>query len=109
MNLTQYQDILDQNLAASARRLELGCKWIFQQDNNPMHTSKSTNKWLIDHKINILQCPSQSLDVNPIDKQILPPIFLRFFFLLNKNLSLSNCISIKIILYSKNVEHTIYR
>ncbi|MGH0169174.1 UNVERIFIED_CONTAM: hypothetical protein FKN15_056301 [Acipenser sinensis] len=62
MNSTQYQDIV-----ASARRLKLGRKWIFQQDNDPKHTSKSTKKWLIDHKINILQWPSQSSDLIPIE------------------------------------------
>ena len=32
---TKYQDILANNLVASARRLKLGRKWIFQQDNDP--------------------------------------------------------------------------
>ena len=41
---------LPKNLVASARRLELGREWIFQQDNNPTPTSKSTKKWLIGHK-----------------------------------------------------------
>ena len=34
MNFTQYQDIFVKNLVASARRLKLGRKWIFHQDNN---------------------------------------------------------------------------
>ena len=33
-----------QNLVASAKRLKLGHKWIFQQDNSPKHTSKATKK-----------------------------------------------------------------
>jgi hypothetical protein len=40
---------------ATGQELKLGRKWILQQDNNPKHTSNSTKKWLIDHKINILQ------------------------------------------------------
>jgi hypothetical protein len=30
MKFTQYQDILAQNLVASAKSLKLGLKWIFQ-------------------------------------------------------------------------------
>jgi hypothetical protein len=37
MDFTKYQDILSKNLVASAMTLTLGCKWIFQQDNNPKH------------------------------------------------------------------------
>jgi hypothetical protein len=35
LNFTQCQDILSKNMFASARRLKLGSKWIFQQYNNP--------------------------------------------------------------------------
>jgi hypothetical protein len=68
MNSSMYQDILANNLVDSAGRLKLGFKWIFHEDNNPKHTSTSTNKWLIDNKINILQWPSQSQTRNPIEK-----------------------------------------
>jgi hypothetical protein len=44
MNFTRFNDILAKNLVASARRLKLGRKWIFQQNNNPKLASK---KWLI--------------------------------------------------------------
>ena len=37
MDFTKNQDILSKNLVASVMRLTLGCKWIFQQDNNPKH------------------------------------------------------------------------
>ena len=62
MNSMKYQDILNQNLAAPARKL--GCCWIFQQDNDPKQMSKSTQKWLTEHKIKLLPRLSQSPDLN---------------------------------------------
>ena len=49
------------NLAAPPGKLKLGRRWIFQ-DNDPIHTSKSTQKWVTEHKIKLL--PSQSPDLN---------------------------------------------
>uniref|UniRef100_A0A8K9V481 Tc1-like transposase DDE domain-containing protein n=1 Tax=Oncorhynchus mykiss TaxID=8022 RepID=A0A8K9V481_ONCMY len=51
---------------ASVRRLGLGRRWTFQQDNDPKHTSRSTQKWFCDNKINVPPWPSQSPDLNPI-------------------------------------------
>ena len=45
INSSKYQGILAKNLLDSARKLRLGHKWTFQQDNDPKHTSKSTQKW----------------------------------------------------------------
>lgn len=67
MNSTKYQAILADNLVASARRLGLGRMWTFQQDIDPKHTSRSTQKWFCDNKINVLPWPSQSPDLNPIE------------------------------------------
>ena len=33
-----YVDILKQHLKTSVRKLRLGCKWVFQMDNDPTHT-----------------------------------------------------------------------
>ncbi len=38
-----------------------------QQDNDLKHTSKSTSEWLKENKIKVLESPSQSLDLNPIE------------------------------------------
>jgi transposase len=40
---------------------------IFQQDNDPKHTSKKARKCLQDLNMNVLEWPPQSPDLNPIE------------------------------------------
>ncbi len=39
----------------------------FQQDLAPAHTAKSTNSWLNDHGVGVLDWPANSPDLNPIE------------------------------------------
>ena len=40
---------------------------VFQMDNDPQFTGKLVTKWLKGNKkANVLECPLQSLDLNPI-------------------------------------------
>ena len=66
MNAAMYGDILD-NLLKSALDLRLGQGFIFQQDNDPKHITKITKEWLQDNSVNVLEWPSQSPDLNPIE------------------------------------------
>ena len=59
-------DILKQDLKTSVR-LKLGCKWVFQMDNDPKHNSKVVAKCLKDNKVKVLEWQSQSPDLNPIE------------------------------------------
>ena len=67
MNGAMYRQILSNNLLASARTLEMGRGWVFQHDNDPKHTAKETKEWLLKNHIKVMEWPSQSPDLNPIE------------------------------------------
>lgn len=68
MNAEQYVDILDGGVVESMEKLDMDLDTaIFQQDNDPKHTSKKADKWFEDNDITVLGWPAQSPDINPIE------------------------------------------
>ena len=67
MNAAMYRDILDVNLLQSALDLRLGRRFIFQKDNDPIHTAKISKEWLRDNSVNVLEWTSQRPDLNLIE------------------------------------------
>ena len=48
------------------RTSDLGESFNFQQANNTKHTAKTTQEWIRDKSLNVLEWPSQIPDLNPI-------------------------------------------
>ena len=67
MDSEVYQEILEQSIRPSVKELKLGRKCGFKQDNDPKYSSKSTKEWLTRKNICVLDWPSPSPDLNPIE------------------------------------------
>ncbi|KAJ4937980.1 hypothetical protein JOQ06_002607 [Pogonophryne albipinna] len=67
MNGAMYREILSDNLLPSARALKMKRGWVFQHDNDPKHTARAMKEWLRKKHFKVLEWPSQSPDLNPIE------------------------------------------
>ncbi len=65
MNSQMYCSILKEKMLPSPRAL--GRRALFQHDNDPKHTSKATVGFLKKNRMKVIQWPSMSPDLNPIE------------------------------------------
>ena len=69
MGTTLYTNILQDELLQTLDFYELNRdNIIFQQDNDPKHTSMIARKWFDDNRIPLLEWLAQSPDLNPIEQ-----------------------------------------
>ena len=66
MNSSNYVQVLHENLIPNAEKYA-GNDWTFQQDNDVVHVSKETKKFFTENSVNLLDWPSCSPDLNPIE------------------------------------------
>ena len=68
MDATLYVFILEDELQLSlqhwGKKIE---EEVFQQDNDPKHTSQKAKNWSNDHSFEVMVWPPQSPDLNPIE------------------------------------------
>lgn len=66
MDALVYRDILQDTMLPYAE-WEMPLRFIFQHDNDPKHKSRVVTEWLAREQLRVLDWPSQSPDLNPIE------------------------------------------
>ncbi len=67
MDGAMYHEILGNNVLHSVRALKMGRGWVFQHDNDSKQWARETKEWLHKKQLKVLEWPSQSPDLNPIE------------------------------------------
>ena len=67
MRKDDYNQIFEETFKKDARQLRLGWRCWFQHDNEPKHKAKVVTEWFNKAKINVLEWPSLSPNLNPIE------------------------------------------
>ena len=68
MNQHVYCAILESKLNGTFLKFGFNSRTvIFQQDNDPKHTAKTTKEWLLKQLFSVIKWPLQSPDLNPIE------------------------------------------
>ncbi len=68
INLEGYKTILPTNIQENATRF-IGECFILHRDNDPKHSASSVKEFIRAKKWKVLDCPSQSTDLNPIEHE----------------------------------------
>lgn len=66
MDSTKYCQLLENHIDEISDSFN-GDNWIFQQDNAPCHSAANTKRWFRNNKINVMNWPAVSPDLNPIE------------------------------------------
>lgn len=67
LDAKQYKQILQHQMLPSAQALFGHEDFIFQQDNDPKHTSNLVQDFLDERAVDVMDWPAQSPDLNPIE------------------------------------------
>lgn len=66
MDAQIFKNILEKHTVPFGKtKLRRG--WIMQMDNDPKHRSKLVKEWIQTNRVRVLEWPSQSPDLNPIE------------------------------------------
>jgi hypothetical protein len=65
LNTEGYKDILTQLPTIEDQFGDDDC--LYQHDNAPCHKARSVTEWFVDNKVQEMDCPTQSPDLNPTE------------------------------------------
>lgn len=66
LDADDYCGVLETSLLPFIHRLGIE-EWTFQQDNAPIHKARVTGEWFQEHRLNVMEWPAKSPDLNPIE------------------------------------------